>query len=205
MKLSLSHQDLFPTRIWQVDFGFLSRHFAAWEAAIAELRRQDTKAWGSNRHGWNSPKTILQNDLFAPLSKAIHACMAGAFRDMGGLPTGVSFGLSGWANVLDRGGFNTLHLHQNVLLSGCFYLTVPEGASPIVFRDPRAGTLLSPFRQKGVNVYSEATVQPRAGLLVIFPNWLEHRVEPHEADVSRISIAVNAGATGRRMPEAEDA
>jgi hypothetical protein len=33
---------------------------------------------------------------------------------------------------------------------------------------------------------------PRPGLLVLFPYWLEHYVEPHESDELRITIAFNA-------------
>jgi hypothetical protein len=34
-------------------------------------------------------------------------------------------------------------------------------------------------------------------LLVVFPNWLEHEVAPHEADEPRVSIAVNAMLPGQ--------
>lgn len=33
---------------------------------------------------------------------------------------------------------------------------------------------------------------PSTGLLVLFPCWMEHYVEPHESDEPRICIAFNA-------------
>jgi hypothetical protein len=38
-------------------------------------------------------------------------------------------------------------------------------------------------------------VAPEAGLVVLFPNWLDHYVEPHENDISRIALSFNALAS----------
>ncbi|MGH8328789.1 MAG: putative 2OG-Fe(II) oxygenase [Steroidobacteraceae bacterium] len=35
-------------------------------------------------------------------------------------------------------------------------------------------------------------LKPSTGLLVLFPCWMEHYVEPHESDEPRICIAFNA-------------
>ena len=35
-------------------------------------------------------------------------------------------------------------------------------------------------------------MSPDAGLLVLFPSWMEHFVEPHDNDEPRISISFNA-------------
>jgi uncharacterized protein (TIGR02466 family) len=102
-----------------------------------------------------------------------------------------------WANVLDTGGFNMQHVHQNTLLSACFYLSTPKGSSPIIFRDPRPGVVFSPMRGKGINGFSERSMIPSAGQLIVFPNWLEHRVEVHQAEASRVSIAFNV--TGAKL------
>jgi hypothetical protein len=44
----------------------------------------------------------------------------------------------------------------------------------------------------GVNCVTSVSVQPREGQVVIFPHWLDHRVEPNEANEARIAIAMNA-------------
>lgn len=41
------------------------------------------------------------------------------------------------------------------------------------------------------NCTSVQRITPHVGLLVVFPSWLEHRVEPHENREPRISIAMN--------------
>ena len=41
------------------------------------------------------------------------------------------------------------------------------------------------------NGYRDIRLKPEAGLLVMFPHWLEHFVEVHESETSRISIPFN--------------
>ena len=42
------------------------------------------------------------------------------------------------------------------------------------------------------NGYSDIQLTPEAGLMVLFPCWMEHYVEPHDSDEPRIVIAFNA-------------
>jgi uncharacterized protein (TIGR02466 family) len=83
-------------------------------------------------------------------------------------------------------------MHAHALLSGVFYLNVPAGSGPLMFRDPRPGVLHSPFTGEGPNALKMVSLPPSAGLLVLFPHWLEHWVEQHDNDEPRISIALNA-------------
>ena len=62
----------------------------------------------------------------------------------------------------------------------------------MVFRDPRPGVLNSPFKGGGLNAHNDVQLAPEAGLVVLFPNWLEHHVEPHDNEAPRISISFNA-------------
>jgi ectoine hydroxylase-related dioxygenase (phytanoyl-CoA dioxygenase family) len=38
-------------------------------------------------------------------------------------------------------------------------------------------------------------LEPRTGLLVVFPAWLWHEAEPNESDHERICISFNIGMT----------
>jgi uncharacterized protein (TIGR02466 family) len=108
-----------------------------------------------------------------------------------------SFRLESWINMHDRGGFNFEHMHDGSLLSGAFYLHVPPGSGGLVLRDPRPRTA-GAFLKAGVaNAINDLYIEPRVGLLVLFPYWLEHHVEPHENDIPRISISFNALSSSR--------
>lgn len=184
--------DLFPTRIWQVSLNQLSTRFAAWVTAIEALRAAaPTPAGRTNRGGWNSvDNAILQQPIFADLHELIRGYCLQAFKETG-LATPV-FELQSWVNIHDRGGFNFQHMHEGALLSGTFYLQVPAGSGALVFKDPRPGVLNSFARGAGANAYKDIQLRPAAGLLVLFPHWLEHFVEPHDSDTPRICIPFNA-------------
>jgi uncharacterized protein (TIGR02466 family) len=183
--------NLFPTRIWRVQLNDLAPHFSDWVAAIDALRAASpVPVGGSNRQGWNSnERAILHQPIFAPLHKAARAVCLSAFEQMG-LPN-PAFELESWVNVNDRGGYNIQHMHYG-MISGCFYLRAPEGAGSIVFRDPRLAVETSYLKGPGINSFMDFPIQPETGMLLLFPSWLHHRVEPHNNDIPRISISFNA-------------
>ncbi len=189
---SLTLHKLFPTVIWDVQLTQLRPFFDGWKQEIAHLRAADPASAGrSNRSGWHSEdRAILDKLIFAPLEAEIRRLTGHALDHVAG--EHVPFKISSWVNMHDRGGLNQLHMHAHALLSGVFYLGVPEGSGPLMFRDPRPGVLHSPFIGEGPNALKSVSLPPSAGLLVLFPHWLEHWVEQHDNDEPRISIAFNA-------------
>jgi len=192
MELAVQHYNLFPTRIWQVKLHELSSHFPAWVSTVNALRAAaPTPAGRSNRLGWNSvDKAILHQSVFSALHGAVRASCLEAFKQMG--MANPAFTVESWINIHDRGGFNFQHMHDGAMLSGSFYLQVPEGAGSLVFRDPRPGVVSSFLKGSYANAYNDVHLRPETGLLVMFPYWLEHHVEPHNNDIPRISISFNA-------------
>lgn len=190
--LSIDPVDLFPTLVWQSRLTSFAPLFPGWIEAVNAARSASPEPAGrSNRKGWNSAdKAILNRPVFGPLQAAIRACCDHAFAQMG--QQGRSFALESWINIHDRGGFNFLHLHDGTLLSGVFYLQAPPGSGRLTFRDPRPGVLNSPFKGEGANAEKEVQLVPAAGLVALFPHWLEHHVEPHGNDTPRIAISFNA-------------
>ncbi|MGC1302161.1 MAG: TIGR02466 family protein [Caulobacteraceae bacterium] len=184
--------DLFATRIWQARFPTLAPRFADWIAAVAALRAAAPEPAGrSNRLGWNSADdAILDRPEFAELDAAVRAFCRHALNEMG-LPA-QAFQLQSWINIHDKGGFNFLHMHEHSMLSGTFYLQTPEGSGGLVLRDPRPHVLSSFIKGAAPNAHSDVSVKPEPGLIVLFPSWLEHFVEPHAAETPRISIPFNA-------------
>jgi len=184
--------DLFPTRIWQVSLNRFSSRFAEWVATIEALRAAaPIPAGRTNRGGWNSTdNAVLHQPIFGELHKTIRDYCLQAFNEMG--LASPAFALQSWANIHDRGGFNFQHMHEGALLCGTFYLQVPEGSGALVFKDPRPGVHNSYAKGSGANAFKDIQLHPSAGLLVLFPHWLEHFVEPHGNDTPRICIPFNA-------------
>ena len=186
--------DLFPTRVWQGQLAALQPHFAQWVAWVLALRaEQPTPAGRTNRSGWNSQDmTVLERPNLVPLRQAVTLACTQALEEMG---LGKQrFTLQSWINLHEHGGFNFLHMHEGSMLSGTFYLKVPQGSGPLVFRDPRAGVLHSAVKGPVPNGHCDIELAPSEGLLVLFPAWMEHYVEPHEGHEPRICIAFNANS-----------
>ncbi|HKT42305.1 MAG TPA: TIGR02466 family protein [Rhodanobacteraceae bacterium] len=184
--------DLFPTRIWQAQLPALRPQFDSWVELVLRMRAASPKPAGrTNRQGWNSEDmALLEQPPFVPLRDAVQAACTSALREMG--VAGIPFDLQSWVNLHDRGGFNFLHVHEGCLLSGSFYLKVPPGSGRFVFRDPRPGVVHGYVKGAVPNGYSDIQLTPEAGLMVLFPCWMEHYVEPHDSDEPRIVIAFNA-------------
>jgi len=190
----LRSHDLFPTRIWQAQLDPLEPYLERWVEHVLAMRAANPEPAGRTvRQGWNSEDmSVLEQPEFAALRYAIRAACASALAEMGQGER--AFDLQSWINLHDRGGFNFLHMHEGSLLSGSFYLQVPPGSGQFVFRDPRPGVLHG-FIKGGVpNGHADIHLTPSAGLLVLFPCWMEHYVEPHDSDEPRITIAFNANA-----------
>lgn len=190
--LQLQPFDLFPTRIWQGRLDALQPRFAEWTSWVLALRAANPAPAGrTNRSGWNSNEMdVLEQPVWTPLRQLVHAACATALGEMG--RGGRAFQLQSWVNLHDRGGFNFLHMHEAALLSGSFYLKVPAGSGALCFRDPRPGVLHGIIKGSVANGHADVHLQPSPGLLVLFPCWMEHYVEPHESDEPRICIAFNA-------------
>jgi uncharacterized protein (TIGR02466 family) len=196
----MNSYDLFPTRVWQAHLDPLRPRFEEWVGWVQAMRaNRPTPAGRTMRIGWNSEDmAVLEQAPVAALREEIHRSCAQALGQMG--QGDRRFTLQSWINLHDRGGFNFLHLHEGSLLSGSFYLEVPPGSGALVFRDPRPGVIHGLIKGGVHNGHADIHLQPSTGLLVLFPCWLEHYVEPHEGDAPRICIAFNAIAAGGVRP-----
>jgi uncharacterized protein (TIGR02466 family) len=108
------------------------------------------------------------------------------------------FRLEGWINVNRAGDHNVLHCHPGCFLSASYYVSVPAEmkGGEIVFRDPR-GPAVAMYETPGIDLPWVGSgmgipFTPATGHLLLFPSWLEHRVERFEGAGERISIAFNA-------------
>ena len=200
-------ESLFPTPLW---------HFqhpdpdvvGGWANHVLQLQTNDPQGLAiTNQGGWHSQTNLLDDQTLAPLFNWIAAASQHAFVDIGW-----DFSLAtptfnnAWAMVNGPGHTTRAHLHPSSLFSGVVYLQVDEGAGSIAFLDPRGGAqmLCPPFHPgRGEVLQGRIRRQPLTGLMLLFPSWLWHEVEPSAPSSSlRISISFNVGQIAtRRRPE----
>ena len=158
--------------------------------------QQNSGINASNVGGWHSQADFFEWE-FPEVKLLAQECMAAGFDLASTLVPAeaegelkVKFQGGSWANVLREGGYNKIHNHPGALLSGCYYVSVgnpdsdPEFNGWIEFQDPRPG-----------NVHGgKERVKPEVGMLLLFPGWLNHYVNPFRGEGERISIAFNIEA-----------
>lgn len=126
-----------------------------------------------------------------PLLQQATSCFREVLQESGASEN-IPFQLNGSVNWSEKYSFNTQHGHAQCLLSGVYYLTVPERSGDILFHEPRAGAKYSPLRTDSVLSSDPVAITPKPGELYIFPAWLEHSVGQSHSDEDRISIPINA-------------
>jgi uncharacterized protein (TIGR02466 family) len=190
-------ESLFPTLVYRAEIADAARLNLDLEDAALSLRQHDTKGlkWCA-KHGYAGYTSYASiDDLsqrsrpFARLEKIIHAHATVFAKSLhwnlrGQKPLCDSM----WVNVLPQGGAHTSHIHTNAVLSGTYYVTAPEGSSPIVFEDPRHAMMMAAPPRK-TSIYESRT--PKAGTLMLWESWLRHEVPMNRAREDRISVSFN--------------
>ena len=100
-----------------------------------------------------------------------------------------------WINVNKKNDWNIIHSHGQYTLSGTYYVKVPEDSGKIVFRDPRPAAINNNFFVNRFDKGEFRRIKPVEGLLILFPSYLDHFVEPNNADEDRISISFDVVVT----------
>ena len=98
-----------------------------------------------------------------------------------------------WSIINKGGAWNQKHHHSNSDLSAAYYVSAHENCGDIVFYDPRpAPTFKHPIsRSPNILNASINSIKPEEGLLVLFPSYLEHKVEENLSNEERIVVSFN--------------
>lgn len=99
-----------------------------------------------------------------------------------------------WLNIMPTGTHHSGHIHPHSVISGTYYLQVPEDSPAIKFEDPRLNMMMNAPRKK-----EEAQTENRNfvsfpatdGELILFESFLRHEVPANLSEDDRISISFN--------------
>ena len=162
------------------------------EAGIAWCERQGYLGYTSYASLNDLPMRVPAfADLEKRLVKAANAYALKLGFEMGSHKLSMD---SFWVNLLDPGAGHSGHIHPNSVISGTFYLDLPEGASAIRFEDPRLPFMMnSPPLREDVDPAQKRFIyfQPALGEALFWESWLRHEVMVNMADEPRLSISFN--------------
>lgn len=161
-------------------------------ALIYQLKQTDPGYSASNVLGWHSKDNLFELGEVQPFKAFVNAAIAEVAQAMGYGSVRI-FPANCWANVNPKYASNKIHDHANCLFSGVYYLKAPKDGGNLMFYDPRSA---KSFYKPKVSTFTAYTADAIAhvaetGLLLIFPSWLKHGVEPNLSDEDRVSISFN--------------
>ncbi len=196
-------ESLFPTLLYRAELPNAAKLNVNLEDAALTLSEDDVagQRW-CEKHGYPGYTSFSSNfDLaamipaFKQLVKELDKHAATFAKELhwdirGGKPICDSI----WVNVMPEGGSHTSHIHTNSVISGTYYVSIPQGAGPIVYEDPRHALMMAaPQRLASAprEMKSHVSETPEAGTVLMWESWLRHEVPLNKADGLRISVSFN--------------
>jgi len=95
-----------------------------------------------------------------------------------------------WFNKTTVGQGQDWHQHQDAYISGTYYYqtTGNDGDFSLMNPTPWMSQEMFPF---GNSAEKYKSIKPVVGKLILFPGWLQHKVETNKTNNTRISISFN--------------
>jgi|TARA_R110000824_G_scaffold93984_1_gene227173 uncharacterized protein (TIGR02466 family) len=198
-----SRDILFPTPLYTTTFPDMEKLNKSLIQHIKKWRKKGKGLKKTNINGWHSDTNMAHKKEYSRLTNLIISMTRGVFKDyhIKGKP-GIG---NMWANINYQGSYNVVHVHPNAVLSGSYYIQVPEKSGHIFFQDPRPGpSYLLPDRVKPLPgiLADQIECQTPTGRCMIFPGWLHHGVTQNKSKLKgekgwRISVAFNVVAINK--------
>ena len=143
----------------------------------------------------------MKNEAPRNFTEAISSNINQAINEMGwDLQKQVVKIQSMWAIINEKKAFNQRHHHGNSALSAAYYVNADQNSGDIVFYDPRHAFIFSHPESSKLNDLNAQTksISPKSGLLVLFPSYLDHSVQPSKSMEDRIVISFNVSLIPKR-------
>ena len=142
----------------------------------------------------------IENPAVAWLRECINITVRDYFAHLG-MDYDINWILHGWANVNRFGDYHDYHNHPHAYLSGTYYVQVPSRMEKLKTRnDVRPGqiTLYDPRGAVNMNaikgdpyVEPEYTIEPKPGMILLWPAFVNHFVHPNLSKQLRVSVSFN--------------
>ena len=166
------------------------------EQYVMDLSRIDDGVKLSNKGGYQSKHFFKPEKEFEDLWEKIEKKVNHFHKEIAKLKGNVQIN-EWWFNVNYRGCANRQHQHPTSLHSGVYYIKTPENCGRICFTHPSSSIAWSwsPPMVEKYNAFNTnmITMNPEKNLLLVFPSWLDHSVDPNQSDDIRISLSFNTG------------
>jgi uncharacterized protein (TIGR02466 family) len=198
----MQEEYLFPTPVWWCD---LDINLDELYASIKDIQYNHDTQVRSNVGGYQSQDfdgeyLLTCDDALGNLARQVQGFAEECYARFGSVATKVRLA-NLWINVNNGPDYNQVHTHPGAVLSGAFYVKVPEDSGRLVFHRDHAsafnyasvGTMedFAIGQEDAAFMYNQFTYPPVENRLIMFPAWLPHGVQTGDNIDERISISFN--------------
>jgi uncharacterized protein (TIGR02466 family) len=162
---------------------------------INDLKKKDPQGIiKSNFKGWHSKDFNMKDqdpkNFIEAIKKNINIALNDMNWDLNKQTVNIK---SVWAIINEKDAWNQKHHHSNSDLSAAYYVSAHDNCGDIVFYDPRSAPVHNHPISKTANSLNATVnaIKPESGMLVLFPSYLEHSVNPNLSNEKRIVISFN--------------
>ena len=185
----------FPTPVWTCIVPNFENINSKMFNYIKSLESKNPKGnIKSNVNGWHSDNFDLESDEPRFFINSISTNLNKVFTEMGWDVNKQQIKITNmWSIINNQGASNARHIHSNNYISAAYYVKAPNNCGNIVFHDPRSAAAFSYPKVANINKLNSNifSIQPKEGLLVMFPSFLHHSVNSNESNQERIVISFN--------------
>ena len=183
--------DIFKTPLYNTIFDHLNQ--SEMIDYCLKYREDNPSDNRSNINGYQSKPLegihLPLNEMFKDID---YTCNAFCQRIGMRMPTFIQ---NCWININGPNSYNTEHRHPLAMVSGVFYISVPENSGDIVFTNPteKMDMFWGKYFVDNFTPYNSVCSihKPKDMELLLFPSYLTHRVDINKSNEDRISISFN--------------
>lgn len=166
----------------------------AWREKRLARGQEDYKEYGFTSFATSN---LVENPEFNFVHDAV-CNQVSKYLDMNA-SSKVSFTIgNSWSTIYGEGHYVPEHIHPQSHLSCVFYGDATPDTGKIVFKNPMYPHYAMNNDQT-FGLYTDSFfVQPKKGMMIIFPSWLPHYTQAHEDTKERIILSCNMNlSTGK--------
>jgi len=178
---------IFPTAVWRKETSYDNSQLKEY---INNLMKSSNGTIISNYGGWQSDRVLggLPKE-FSELQEHIDSSIRQICFDTNLPPIKLD---NLWYNVNTPGSYNMIHNHPGCVLSGVYYVDVPEeNMGDIEFHRSDDSQY---YLHDNINTFfgsDRFIYKAMTGVLLLFPSWLKHSVQGNLSKKNRISLSFN--------------
>lgn len=183
---------IFSVPLWETEFPDFDSKKEIFLETVKEYRKENPRGDNSSSvNGYQSPEYLHTKENLRCLFE--HICyVAEKASNQLNFSKNTIYITGSWVNFNEnRQTINSPHNHEDIF-SGVFYLNIPKESGKLCLINPSINSLWmgKKLSEEKTKFTSEVLkIEPKEGMILLWPSYLNHYVEPNNHDDARISIS----------------